>query len=222
MNDAELARTWQQSNGGTHGDACPTLDEIEALWQERLDPARREVVLQALATCADCALLVQLAGDIAQAAESTVRAVPSGVDHERVVVLRPRTARPHALRWVAGLAASLLVAVVAFALLRPLPPTDVLRGATPPLSVEPPDGTRLSQPPATLDWPSQSTDARYVVEIFDASATLLWRSALLSESRVVLDPEARAALGRGRYVWRVRLQDGSDATLGPFRFDIAP
>jgi hypothetical protein len=221
MNDAELGRTWQQANAGTHGDACPALDEIEALLQDRLDPARREVVLHALATCAECALLAQLAGDVAQAAESSARAVTPAADTARVVGLRARRARPALSRW-AGLAASLLLAVVAFALLRPLPPTDVLRGASPPMNVEPADGAILARAPATLDWPSQSADARYVVEIFDASAAPVWRSAVLSDSRVTLDQDTRAALARGRFVWRVRPQDGSAASLGPFRFDVAP
>ena len=73
MNDVELARTWKQAGSATHGDACPSLDEIEALLQDRVDPARRDAVLHALATCAECALLAQLSGDIAQAAETSGR-----------------------------------------------------------------------------------------------------------------------------------------------------
>lgn len=217
MNDAALAQAWRDG-GRAHGDGCPSLDEIEALHAGQLELSRRAAVLQALASCAECALLAQLSADVHAAAQQSVAALTVS----NVVALPPRQpARQLSARaWPLALAASLLLAIGSVALLRPEPAMDVVRGVSPAIQTDPADGASLAAAPTQLRWSAPTGASRYVVELMDARADLIWRSPVLSAPEATLDADVQARLVPGEYLWRVRVDERS--TLGPYRLVLAP
>lgn len=84
--------------------------------------------------------------------------------------------------------------------------------------VQPADGTRLAEPPQSLELVggfALPETATYLFEIFDDEDVLLWRSTPQPDPRIKLPSEARLLLPHGDYAWRVLFQDGLERRAGP-------
>jgi hypothetical protein len=193
------------------GRDCPDADTFVALAAGTLDPARRDAVLDRVATCADCATALRVAIDAASFARDLARdaAAPAIV----TPLPAPRRRRPPA---VFALAASVLVAVGASSLLLRAPTPDAVRGTTV-AAVEPADGARLDRAPQRLAW-ACSAPAAVTIELLDATGTQVW-SGPTTACAIDLPAEARATLAAGDWLWLVRANNGAQLA-GPWRFRI--
>lgn len=183
-----LKRHWQQAtlDCPRQGD-CPSPEELRAGLRGLPLGERRELVLDALAGCARCAAIARLA-----------------------VELPPQRSPWPQYAW----AASLLLALVAGALLMSRPPApDVLRGGE--AAVEPADGARLQRAPRALRWSAESAVACRV-ELRDAGGALLLASASQRGGELAL---VDIDIGPGRYLWLLRC---AGETRGPYAFSVAP
>jgi hypothetical protein len=76
------------------------------------------------------------------------------------------------------------------------------------LSVEPADGSSLSQVPEKLSWSPIERTITYRVVLYDFQSTPIWESARLRETAVELPDAVRRELAGGqRYYWRVIAED---------------
>lgn len=140
----------------------------------------------------------------------------------------PAARRPSLRRYVA-LAAVLALAVLGglwlWQLERQGTPvrTDVMRGSQESAAlISPAPDTTLVAPPQRLSWTPQPGAQGYRVQLFDAGATLLWRSEEVSEPTLDLTTEALASLSTdGAYFWTVEAEGGSRSRLGPYHFHLA-
>jgi hypothetical protein len=185
------------------GEGCPTALEIAATARDELDSAQRERMLAIVANCARCAALVQLAGDL------DTGSAPDAPD-ARV----PSTHRPRPLRW---LGASLAAALVLVAVLMTRPPSpSITRGGEG--SVEPVPSATLSEAPAHFAWDAPA-DLACRVTVRSAAAEVVLESSALIGGRFEPDPDARARLGAGDYLWTA---DCGASRYGPYAFTVAP
>lgn len=214
MTDADLSALLRASTAGcpANGRDCPDANTLAALAAGALDPARRDAVLDRIATCASCAAALRVAIDARDYADELAPAIAAR-EASTVTPLWPRTRRTPAMF---AMAASVLVAVgVGTLLLRP-PAPDVVRGAAL-AALEPVDGAALDTAPARLAWACPAP-AAVAVELHDATGARVWAASTQACS-VDLPASARERLVAGDWLWQVRAADGS-VLAGPFRFRV--
>jgi len=91
-------------------------------------------------------------------------------------------------------------------------------------SSEPPDLAMVAAPPPRFSWsPEPGADVYWVV-LYDAASTVIWKSPRVSQTHVVLPPEAGARLVSGEpSFWRVFWVEGLEQRQSPLRqFTLAP
>jgi hypothetical protein len=208
LDDAALRAEYRDGTRRTRQGDCPDSETLARGAAGELAPAEREVLTSHLASCSDCSEELQLARPL-----PFEGAAPAGARRTWRLVL------PLA-------AVVLLAAGVAVVMQSPSGPGDpgAVRGGA--LSGErtvPPNGSRLPEPPAGLEWTSAPPAESFEVVVFDAESTEIWRSAPASSAKAALPAEVRSALRRGSPVyWRVLAVRGVERSTSPlFRFEIA-
>jgi hypothetical protein len=196
---------------------CLPPEELLAALGGGLDAPRHERAVQAMADCARCAAVAQIAQDL----QANLAADESAFAKlgERTGV-PPRAPRPRLARWAAAAAAVVVLGVGTLLVLPHQPVPGVVRGAAE-NAVEPASGSALRAAPARLGWNAIGAAPAYRVELYDERAESLWRSERIAATQVDLPPELRARLARGTYLWRVRAE-GSEIEIGPFYFRVEP
>jgi len=180
--------------------------QIAAMIDRRLRGAERRVAIAHLSSCVECR------HELAE----TQRAL------EAVGVGRRSTRR-----WtivVAGVAATLVIAVLPVALrsparsLRDSPVSSRAGGApvdgvTPIIAIAPSEGAEISAD-RQLAWRSAGSKASYFVTVQDTSGSTVWSSSL-SDTTAVIPSSVPLLVGR-RYFWSVdaRLADGGSTSMG--------
>lgn len=242
---------WAQAYAATSaaGHACLPPEALLAAWDEGAAATQRAAAIAAMAECAQCAAVGQIARDLqqhlaedAQAFAPWARPVTPpapladggpAVEVAGAAVPRPdvaRSAQQHAprhnaraatrvLRWAAAAVVLLAVGTVSWLLRAPAEAPAIRGEATTP--VTPASGSRLRAAPAQLQWTAIGTAAAYQVELYDETAQSLWRSERITGTTVELPAAVRAQLQRGTFLWRVRAE-GSDVEIGPFYFRVEP
>jgi hypothetical protein len=190
---------------------CLDAETLVALASGSLAESQRDAALEHVGTCADCGDALRVALD----ARGFADALAAEIAAERKPAARPQARRTMRLPGFA-LAASVLLAVGAVSLMLRTPAPDAIRG-TSVAALDPTDGARLDAAPARLAWACVAA-APVRVEVLDATGAPAWQ-ADVDGCDVELPPAARAVIGSGDWLWRVRARDGT-ALAGPWRFRI--
>lgn len=214
MTDHDLRALLHASTANCPGTGrdCPDADAISALAAGTLEPARREAVLDRVATCASCAAALRVAIDAHEFARELAPVVAAR-DAPTVPQLQRRGRRAPA---VFAMAASVLVAIGVGTLVVVPPTPEVVRGAAL-AAIEPIDGASLRAAPARLAWACPAASAA-TVEVLDATGEVVWAGPA-RECTVDVPASAREQLVAGDWLWQVRASDGT-VLAGPFRFRI--
>jgi hypothetical protein len=202
---AEFLRANLQGGQAEPGAACPASEDLVRIVTGEAGRKERKRVLDHVSGCGECAKLLRSLLRISDefdrlAGESSPRRKP------RLVPI-PRAAFT-ALAGLAGLT------LVTLAVIR-LAERPVVRGisGTEVRLVSPKPGAALAITDIEFRWAAVPKAAGYRVELFDKSLARLWRSASLSDVRMLLPAEARGVLSEGQtYFWRVTasLEDGRE------------
>lgn len=209
--DDELAEAFRRrtATGELPGPDCLTPEELEGLALGEATAADRGRLADHLVACRRCSQLVQELSSLSGWASAAAAAHP-----------------PFPIsRWLA-IAALVVLAIgvlVLFSGGRVAPgggagPPGTVRGGSG--VVVPASGARLSDPPASFEWPAQAGAAGYRLRIFDDGARPFWTSGPLTASACRLPDGVaeRLAAGRG-YSWAVDVEgDVRTRELGPFTF----
>lgn len=91
-------------------------------------------------------------------------------------------------------------------------------------SSEPPDLAMVASPPPRFSWSPEPGADLYWVVLYDAASTVIWESPRVSQTFVVLPPQAGARLVAGEpSFWRVFWVEGLEQRQSPLRqFTLAP
>ncbi len=89
---------------------------------------------------------------------------------------------------------------------------------------EPPDLARIASPPPRFSWSAEPGADVYWVVLYDAASTVIWESPRVSQTHVVLPPEAGELLIAGEpSFWRVFWVEGLEQRQSPLRqFTLEP
>ncbi|HOW85206.1 MAG TPA: hypothetical protein P5119_08845 [Candidatus Aminicenantes bacterium] len=213
--EAYQAHLEDQERGACSG--CPAPEGLVRLLERQAGRKERKMILDHVAGCVDCALLLKsalrLSGEIDRVLgrDGALRIAPregaaAGTGGPRFLLGR-RAA-------FGALAGALGLAIVTYSVIR-LAEKPVVRGAAGPQVrlISPVKGASVPAGEIEFLWETVPQAARYSLEIFNGSLERLWRSGPLTEVRLPLPEDARGAIRPGEsYFWRVTavLKDGQE------------
>jgi len=198
------------------GAGCPAPDDLVRLVTSEVGRKERPKLLDHIARCDDCALLLRsalrLSAEIDRILErdAALRTAASETRSGREGV-RFSIGRRTAVGALAGLVG---LAIVTYAVIR-LAERPVVRGV-PEAQVRllsPKKEASVAAGKIEFKWQPVPKAARYVVEVFDGSLGKVWGSGSIEEARLDLPEDARQHVPAGQsYFWRVTaiLEDGQE------------
>jgi hypothetical protein len=207
--------------------SCPEPETIVRCVRSELPRKQRSEVLDHISRCASCAREAKLLLDTSAGEDRLVQEIkktgwpardPRAEGQESWLVRLSRNP-------VAAAAAVIVAAAALFwtFFLRPSR-INVRRGSASSVSLLAPANASLSKTELKFTWREVANARAYVLEVFDASLDLLWRSEPLSAPEALPPAEVRLKLKPGEeYHWMVTasLPGGSRVKSGLERFRIA-
>jgi hypothetical protein len=207
---SEILRSYldDRKAGPGPGSGCPTPEDTARLVARNLDRRSRSRIMKHVSECASCARVLRsvlhLSGEIDKLTGG-VEAIPgyprdegSG-EREHV---GPRLGRRAAVAVLAGLGG---VAILTLSVIK-LADRPAVRGTSEQQIrlLSPKRGASCAAEEIEFAWEAVPKAQRYSVELFDQSLAKVWRSGMISETRLDLPAEARRSVeAGGTYFWRV-------------------
>jgi hypothetical protein len=207
---SEILRSYldDRKAGPGPGSGCPTPEDTARLVARSLDRRSRSRIMKHVSECASCARVLRsvlhLSGEIdkltggAEAIPGYPRDQGSG-EREHAA---PRFGRRAAVAVLAGLGG---VAILTLSVIK-LADRPAVRGTSEQQIrlLSPKRGASCTAEEIEFAWEAVPKAQRYSVELFDQSLAKVWRSGMISETRVDLPAEARRSVDAGgTYFWRV-------------------
>ncbi|MEN6559939.1 MAG: hypothetical protein ABFD52_04095 [Acidobacteriota bacterium] len=197
--------------GAEPGAGCPAPDDLVRLVTDEARRKERSRLLDHVAGCRDCALLVRSALRLSAELDGILADAPARRTRFAGEGARLSVGRRAAVAALAGLAG---LAIVTYSVIR-LTERPVIRGVseTQVRLIVPKNEASVAAGEIEFKWEPAPRAVRYVVEIFDQSLQKTWQSDPVTETRLKLPEEARDAVPAGQtYFWRVTavLEDGQE------------
>lgn len=209
LDDAALRAAYRDGTRRARQIDCPDSEMLPRAAAGELPPAELDALVSHLASCSDCSEELQLARPLL-----VKGAAPGGARRTWHLVL-PLAA---AVLLAAG------VAILTRSPSRPGGPSAVRGAESSGERTVPPNGARLPEPPAGLEWTNAPPAESFEIVVFDAASTEVWRSTPSVAPKAVLPAGFRSSLRPGApYYWRILAVRGVERSTSPlFRFEIAP
>lgn len=203
----DLAKSGIESEGRPSRDGCPSPENLVLCVRSRLPKKERARIIDHVAVCRDCAQEVKSLLEI-----SAAEAALTGDLAEAGAAQKSKTSRAFGLptgrpAWLiasAALAAVFLAAVAILSISRFSPRAVQPRGAAAGLDLVSPVEKASAGSGLKFVWKARPDSKFYVVEIFDASLSLLWRSGDVSGNEIAAPEDLTRLLKPGEtYLWMV-------------------
>lgn len=206
----------ETTRGAANRGECPSAEVLSRLATGDLADPERSELLDHVAGCADCAVELRMAKEVASWSEESLSDAGDSPQAEPASDAGPVSRFPW---WIPAAVAALLAVAIGLGLILPTWTTDEARVRGEITAVKPAEGADLTEPPARLQWPAQPGAEGYRVTILDDQGQTLWQGPWSDEPFV--RPIWPGAV-QGTYLWTVDVRGSvSRQKLGPYVFRVS-